>query len=78
MFSYENVLFSSFFFLSDFVAYIMFTSAFSDGCESYHGPHPAKCLVSMWKSAGCVEEGYLYPRNLTESHVEKLNNLNLQ
>ena len=55
-----------------------FVLAFSDGCTTFHGPHATNCLTSVWKSAGCVEEGDLHPQKLENITRDMLKNQNLQ
>jgi len=59
--------------LSDSLSFLEFES----GCRSLHGPHHINCLKTMWKKAGCLDEGYLHPSNLTEIDLSVLNEKSL-
>ena len=31
-----------------------------------------ECLVSMWRTEGCIDEGFGFPENLTRRNLDKL------
>ena len=37
---------------------------FPTNCKSYLEPHSVECHRSLWKNAGCTEEGTDYPDDL--------------
>jgi len=52
--------------------------ALPNGCGDVNGPYSLKCLLSIWRDAGCLKEGYGSPTNLTSDELKQLNNLALQ
>ena len=53
-------------------------TAFPFGCLNYRGPHDRLCLAAIWLEVGCIEEGYLYPTNMTDKTIRHLSTLNLR
>ena len=51
---------------------------FPFGCELYEGPHEMQCLITSWKSAGCLREGSDFPESLTFKELARLRLLNLR
>ena len=43
--------------------------AFPHGCVQYAGPHRLECLITIWKDAGCVVQGWSFPGNLTRRQL---------
>ena len=35
-------------------------------CINFFGPHPTECYEAIWRQVGCIEQGYAFPRNLTD------------
>ena len=48
------------------------SSDLPDGCIHVRGPHSLDCLTSVWLSVGCLQEGYSFPENMTESSTQRL------
>ena len=44
--------------------YNFFCIDFPIGCKNFTGPHSITCYISLWKNAGCTEEGREYPQLL--------------
>jgi len=44
----------------------------------YRGPHTDDCLYSLWLRAGCVNEGYDNPRNLSVAQKRKFMKMNVE
>ena len=57
---------------------LLFYSAFPDGCLSFYGPHSIGCLGTVWKTTGCLVEGFEWPARLPDANIERLNELNLR
>lgn len=51
---------------------------YPDGCTNYYGPHPVECLVTMWISANCVQQGYKYPEKLSKIRLKQLDTWNIR
>ena len=56
----------------------MILSVLPNGCGDVKGPYYLKCLLSIWRDAGCLEEGYGSPVNLSSSELELYNELSLK
>jgi len=52
-------------FIEQFLKFFAF-SAFPKGCVNYNSPHMITCLQTLWGSAGCTKDGYLFPTVLDE------------
>ena len=42
-----------------------------------YGPHSEACVHSLWNDAGCFDEGYMNPTNLSSYLISSLNNMTL-
>nr|XP_039272245.1 uncharacterized protein LOC120346544 [Styela clava] len=51
---------------------------YPEGCVNYYGPHPMECLITIWKSFECLELGTRFPEKLSESELERIDNLNIR
>ena len=47
-------------------------------CTRYYGPHTRSCLNTIWNTAGCVDEGYDNPNNLTIGRMKGLMHFNME
>lgn len=45
---------------------------YPENCRTYHGPHAADCLESIWNNSNCVQQGFLYPNKLKPSERAEL------
>ena len=61
-----------------FSSLITWVLEFFSQCNHYHGPHTWECLASIWKQAGCVKEGELYPGKMRDLAVKSIMELNLE
>nr|XP_039270628.1 uncharacterized protein LOC120345301 [Styela clava] len=47
-------------------------------CTLYYGPHPVKCLVTIWQSVACLYLGSRHPQKLTRDELLRIDTLNLR
>ena len=47
------------------------------GCEVTRHPYSLECKKTIWRQAGCFEEGILYPEKLSIAEMSHLDELNL-
>ncbi|XP_077971341.1 uncharacterized protein LOC144425697 [Styela clava] len=55
-----------------------FGIVYPTNCSNYYGPHSVECLVTIWLSAKCLEEGTKYPDKRDETELDRLDELNIR
>nr|XP_039272236.1 uncharacterized protein LOC120346535 [Styela clava] len=55
-----------------------FGMVYPSNCTNYYGPHPVKCLETIWLSAKCLKEGSKYPNKRNETDLTRLDELNIR
>ena len=51
---------------------------FPSGCSSYRGAKNLACLRRIWLEAGCAEEGFASPENMTQDQLLAMSSFNLR
>lgn len=56
----------------------LFFLVYPENCTKYYGPHPVDCLITMWRTATCLQEGYKYPQKLSSTRLNELDAWNIR
>lgn len=51
---------------------------YPQNCTRYYGPHSIDCLITMWRTATCLQEGYKFPDKLTSVRLDELDAQNIR
>ena len=57
---------------------LFFFEAFPGKCVYYNGPHSSECVLNFWLQAGCLEDGWESPFNVSGRRNATWNSLNLR
>jgi len=64
--------------LSHFNDFVLAFIAFPQGCTTFRGEKPLRCLITLWMESGCIEDGEHFPSRAPPATTNTWNNRNLK
>ena len=60
------------------IIFFYFVLGFPANCSSFHGPFSNECLNNIWKSVGCLPNGFSVPTNLAALQLSEFDEFTLK